>query len=466
MADSTSPLISIVEGYDASASRLRRRGEFTQTGLAPAFSTRIEDVFGQPLTAREVVDRIVEDVKAEGDAAVARYTLAFDNRVLEHTEVPRAAWDTAWEEVGPELREALTVAAERVRQFHERQQRQSWFRPEELGIFGQIVRPLERVGIYTPGGSAALPSSLLMTAIPAKVAGVREVIVSAPPRHGGSVAPTTLAAARVIGVDRIFAIGGAQAIAAMAFGTTTVPHVDKILGPGNIFVALAKQRVFGAVDIDQIAGPTETLLIADQTADIELAAADMLAQAEHDEQASSILVTTAAAFAGEVIMELERQLPLLEREDIARASLRSNGVIAVVDSLDQAIALSNAYAPEHLCLLVERPWDLVPLVEHAGGIFIGEQSPEALGDYTAGPSHVMPTGGTARFSSPVTVADFQKVITVVAGNPSAIEVLGPATMALARAEGLGGHASAIERRLRRSGGTGAPERGAVRQIGD
>lgn len=457
MADSTRPLISVVEGYHASASRLRRRGEFTQTDLAPAFSARIEEVFGQPLTAREVVDRIVEDVRAEGDAAVARYTLAFDNRVLDRSEVPRAAWDTAWEEIGPELRRALTVAADRVRRFHERQLRQSWFQPEELGIFGQIVRPLERVGIYTPGGSAALPSSLLMTAIPAKVAGVREVIVSAPPRHQGSVAPITLAAARVAGVDRVFAVGGAQAIAAMAFGTATIPHVDKVLGPGNIFVALAKRRVFGTVDIDQIAGPTETLLIADHTADVELAAADMLAQAEHDEQASAILVTTTAAFASEVVQELERQLPTLERAEIARTSLKSNGVIAVVDTLDQAIVLSNAYAPEHLCLLVERPWDLVPYVENAGGIFIGEQSPEALGDYTAGPSHVMPTGGTARYSSPVTVADFQKVITVVAGNPAAIEALGSATMALARAEGLGGHASAIERRLHRSASTQAAE---------
>lgn len=453
MADSTRPLISVVEGYHASASRLQRRGEFTQTELAPAFSAAIERVFGQPLTAREVVDRIVEEVKAEGDAAVARYTLAFDHRILDRVEVPRAAWDAAWDEVGPYLREALTVAADRVRQFHERQLRQSWFLPEALGIFGQVVRPLERVGIYTPGGSAALPSSLLMTAIPARVAGVREILVSAPPRHEGNVAPITLAAARVAGVDRVFAVGGAQAIAAMAFGTETIPHVDKILGPGNIFVALAKQRVFGAVDIDQIAGPTETLLIADHSADVELAAADMLAQAEHDEQASAILVTTSAEFANAIIEELERQLPLLEREEIARASLRSNGVIAVVDTLDQAIALSNAYAPEHLCLLVGRPWDLVPLVEHAGGIFIGEQSPEALGDYTAGPSHVMPTGGTARFSSPVTVADFQKVMTVVAGNPLAVEALGTATMALARAEGLGGHAAAIERRLRRSPGT-------------
>lgn len=455
MTDITPSLISVVHGFTAAASRLTRRGEFKQTALPPAFAARIEEVFGERLTAQEVVDRIIEDVRKEGDAAVARYTLAFDHRVPDRVEVPREAWDAAWDGIGSELQEALTIAAGRIRSFHERQLRQSWFQTEELGIFGQIVKPLERVGIYTPGGSASLPSSLLMIAIPAKVAGVTEIVISAPPRHEGHVAPITLAAAKVADVDRVYAIGGAQAIAAMALGTETIARVDKILGPGNIFVALAKQRVFGTVDIDQIAGPTETLLIADDSADVELAAADMLAQSEHDEQASAILLTTSAPFAAKVVEELERQLPVLERTEIALASLRQNGVIGIVDSLDEAITLSNAYAPEHLCLLVERPWDLVPSVRHAGGIFIGEQSPEALGDYTAGPSHVMPTGGTARFSSPVNVGDFVKVISIAAANPTAIETLGPATIALARAEGLGGHAAAIERRLRRLGSRNA-----------
>lgn len=441
--------IPVVHGYHEAAARLRRRGEFIQTELAPAFADRIMEVFGERLTARQVVDRIVDDVKAEGDTAVARYSLAFDDRDSGTAEIPRDHWDTAWDEIGPELRAALTIAADRIQAFHERQLRQSWFHTDDLGIFGQIVRPLERVGIYTPGGSAALPSSLLMTAIPARVAGVRSIVVSAPPRHDGGVAPITLAAARIAGVDRVFAIGGAQAIAAMAFGTATVPQVDKILGPGNIFVALAKQRVFGAVDIDQMAGPTETLLIADHGADVEYVASDMLAQAEHDQQASAILVTTSAPFAANIVEEIGRQLQVLERAGIASASLEQNGLIAVVDSLREAVDLSNAYAPEHLCLLVERPWDLVSHVEHAGGIFIGEQSPEALGDYTAGPSHVMPTGGTARFSSPVNVADFVKFISVLAANSDAIASLGPATIALARAEGLGGHAEAIDRRLRR-----------------
>jgi histidinol dehydrogenase len=263
------------------------------------------------------------------------------------------------------------------------------------------------------------------------------------------VAPIILAAARVAGVDRVFSIGGAQAIAALAFGTETVPHVDKILGPGNVFVATAKQQVYGTVDIDQIAGPTETLLIADESADIELVAADMLAQSEHGTDSSAILVTTSINLANRIEAELERQVETLGRGDIAWKSLATNGAIVIVSNFDEAVSVSNAYAPEHLCLLVQDPWGLVPQVRNAGGIFIGESSPEALGDYTAGPSHVMPTGGTARFSSPVNVSDFQKVISVIAANHRAIDVLGPATVTLANAEGLGGHAAAIERRMRR-----------------
>jgi len=351
--------------------------------------------------------------------------------------------------IEPDLREALQVATGRIRAFHEKQARPTWIEPDALGIFGQVVRPLERVGIYTPGGSAALPSSLLMTAIPARVAGVKEIVIAAPPRHAGEVAPVILAAAQIAGVDRVISVGGAQAIAALAFGTATIPAVDKILGPGNIFVALAKQQVFGAVAIDQIAGPTETLLVADESADLELVAADMLAQSEHGVDSAAILVTTSRALADEIEAELERQAETLERGDIAWESLTTNGAIALVDDLDEAVALANAFAPEHLCLLVRDPWSLVPAVEHAGGIFLGEASPEALGDYTAGPSHVMPTGGTARFSSPVNVADFQKVISVIGANDKALAALGPATVTLAKAEGLGGHAAAIERRLER-----------------
>ena len=440
-------MIPRFDGKEAGLARLTRRGDYAQTALPAHFGARIEEVFGQPMTAPEVVATIIADVRSEGDAAVQRYTRAFDGTAPDRFEVPREEWDAAWEAVGSELQDALTIAAGRIRSFHEKQTRPTWVEPDELGIFGQIVRPLDRIGIYTPGGSAALPSSLLMTAIPARVAGVNEVVVSAPPRHNGGVAPVILAAARVAGVDRVFSIGGAQAIAALAFGTETVPHVDKILGPGNIFVATAKQQVFGVVDIDQLAGPTETLLVADDTAEIELVAADMLAQSEHGIDSSAILVTTSIKLADMIHAEIEKQVESLERGDIARESLTTNGVVVVVDDLVDAIAVANAYAPEHLCLLVQNPWDLVPQVRNAGGIFIGESSPEALGDYTAGPSHVMPTGGTARFSSPVNVSDFQKVISIIAANDRAISALGAATITLARAEGLGGHAAAIERRL-------------------
>lgn len=434
---------------DDARQRLTRRGEQPEPQLPDYIQKGNAEIFGRPMTAHEVVDQVVREVQQEGDTAVRRYTELFDRRALDQIEVPRAEWDRALNRIDPVLRAALELAADRVRDFHERQLRQSWFDSGELGIFGQIVRPLERVGIYTPGGTAALPSSLLMTAIPARAAGVEEIIIATPPTGEHGISDVILAAASIANVDRVFAIGGAQAIAALAFGTESVPQVDKICGPGNIFVALAKQRVSGAVAIDQIAGPTETLVIADDSADLEFVAADMIAQAEHDVLASAILVTTSIDLADALPAEIERQASELERKEIIRSSLTNNGVIAVVDSLDEAINLANAYAPEHLCLLVKDPWALVSKVRNAGGIFVGESSPEALGDYTAGPSHVMPTGGTARFSSPVNIGDFQKVISLAAGNPAAIQALGEATMQIARAEGLDGHAMAIQRRLQR-----------------
>ncbi|MCC6705857.1 MAG: histidinol dehydrogenase, partial [Thermomicrobiales bacterium] len=287
----------------------------------------------------------------------------------------------------------------------------------------------------------------LMTAIPARVAGVEDVIVCSPPGPDGSVAPVILAAAEVAGVDRVFQVGGAQAIAAMAYGAGPIPHVDKIHGPGNIFVVLAKQRVYGTVAIDALPGPTETLIVADASADPVLTAADMLAQAEHDAMASAILITTSHDLAEAVVGELEDQSASLPRGPIARQSLAANGLIAIVPSVADAVDLANTYASEHLCLLLEDPWSAVPMVKHAGGIFVGEHSPEALGDYTAGPSHVMPTGGTARFSSPIHVGDFTKVISVAAVNRETLNELADATMTLARAEGLEGHARAIERRV-------------------
>jgi histidinol dehydrogenase len=424
----------------------RRRG-FEEPELSERMKSGIERVFGSALTADQVVDRILKDVREQGDAAVSSYTAAFDGKAPEQFEVPRDQWQAAADSIDPELLDSLNVAAERIRAFHEKQVRTSWIDFSEGGALGQLVRPLERIGIYTPGGTALYPSTLLMTAIPARVAGVNEIVVCSPPGRDGSVSPLILAAALVAGVDRIFQVGGAQAIGAMAFGTESIPHVDKIYGPGNIFVVLAKQRVYGIVAIDQLPGPTETLIVADDSANPVITAADMIAQAEHDPMASAILITTSMQLANAVTKELETQSSDLPRGGIVRQSLATNGLIAVVPDISAAIELANTYAPEHLCLLIDDPWSVLPLVKHAGGVFLGEHSPEALGDYTAGPSHVMPTGGTARFSSPIHVQEFTKVISVAGVTRETLEKLAPATMRIARAEGLEGHARAIEKRV-------------------
>jgi histidinol dehydrogenase len=449
MQTETAAMPRVIRDVDAARRELTRRRGFEETELSSRMQDGIRRVFGADLTAEQVVDRILSEVRSEGDAAVSRYAAALDGDTDAQFEVPRSAWQDALAGLEPALRDALRLAAEQIAAFHRKQLRTSWVDYSDEGALGQIVRPLDRVGVYAPGGTAIYPSSLLMTAIPARVAGVQEIVVCSPGGPGGAISPLVLAAAEVAGVDRVFRIGGAQAVAAMAFGTASVPHVDKIYGPGNIFVVLAKQRVFGIVAIDQLPGPTETLLVADTSADPELIAADMLAQAEHDPMASAILITTSPGLADAVLEELPRQLATLERAGIAGQSLAANGLVVLVPDVETAIDLANHYAPEHLCLLLRDPWSCVPLVRHAGGIFVGEDSPEALGDYTAGPSHVMPTGGTARFSSPVNVAEFTKVISVVAANRAAVRRLGPATSALARAEGLTGHARAIERRLER-----------------
>ncbi len=431
-------------------SALTRTGSQPEPTLPQHIVDANTEIFGKVLTAHQVVERIISEVRADGDDAIRKYTKLYDGREPGELEVPREEWHAALNRIDPALKSALELAADRIRTFHEKQKNESWFDAGDLGIFGQVIRPLNRVGIYTPGGSAALPSSLLMTAVPARVAGVEDIVIAAPPRGDEGVPDVILAAAAIAGVDRVFAIGGAQAIAAMAHGTESVPAVDKICGPGNIFVTVAKQQVSGTVAIDQIAGPTETLVVADDSADLELVAADMIAQAEHDALASSILVTTSERIANDIAAELNTQAAELPREETIRASLQSNGVVALVDSLEAAIECANAYAPEHMCLLVEDPWALVPLVRNAGGIFVGENSPEALGDYTAGPSHVMPTSGTARFSSPTNVLDFQKIISLAAGNNKAIDELGDATIRIAQAEGLDGHAASIIRRQKRN----------------
>ena len=423
--------------------------DLSQAELSPGMRRGVQAVFGEDLTADQVVTRILDDVRASGDAALRSYTAAIDGVELDDLRVSDDEFAAARARVPEETRAALVFSADRIRSFHERQHIGSWFEPRDEGTLGQIIRPLERVGVYAPGGTAPYPSSLLMTAVPAQVAGVEEIIVCAPPEPDGQVAAVTLVAAEVAGVSAVYKLGGAQAIGAMAYGTETVPKVDKILGPGNIFVVLAKRRVYGEVDIDSLPGPTETLLIADGSADPELTAADLLAQSEHEPMASAILLTTSRELAEAVEDELDSQLEPLSRADIASESLAANGAIIIVPDLEEAFELANDYAPEHLCLLLENPWEHVGKVRHAGGVFLGEYSPEVIGDYTAGPSHVMPTGRTARFSSPVNLLDFVKVISVVGLSVDTLREIGPPAIEIAEAEGFTAHAAAVRRRLDR-----------------
>ena len=438
--------IRILTADEARSSILKRK-PLNEAASSPEIDERNKALFGEALTAEQAVAKIIDDVRENGDDAVRRYARLLDGRAPESFEVPRSEIDEAAASLPSDLLDALETAAGRIRTFHERQSVESWTHWDEEGGTGQIVRPLDRVGVYVPGGGAAYPSSLLMAVVPARVAGVREVVVATPPDRDGTVPPVVLAAAAVAGADAVYRIGGAQAVAAMAHGTGTVPAVDKIVGPGNIFVTLAKRRVFGIVDIDQLAGPTETLLIADETASPDLAAADLLAQAEHDTMASAILITPSSTLALAVQHAVDEQLATLDRADIIRSSLEWNGGIVLVSDLDEAVGLANAYAPEHLCLLVAEPWPLVDRVRHAGGIFVGESASEALGDYVTGPSHIMPTGGSARFHSPLSVRDFLKITSLFAVNEAAQKRLGPAAIRLAKAEGLSAHAMALRRRL-------------------
>jgi histidinol dehydrogenase len=424
-----------------------RRGANADVQLPEPVRRKIRRVFGVELDAQAVVERILADVRDGGDAAVRRYNEAID-RVPPSTPlvVPRDQIELACREVEMDVVAALRFAADRIRAFHEAQLRHAAASFEE-GPFGQRVQALERVGVYVPGTLAVYPSSVLMSAIPARVAGVREVYMVTPAAVDGSVSPLKLAAAKIAGVDGVFRAGGAQGIAALAFGTESVPRVDKVCGPGNIFVTLAKKAVHGLVGIDGFFGPTETVVLADAGADAALCAADLLAQAEHDALASPILVTDSEALAQAVLAEVESQLETLERADIARSALEANGLAVIVDSLEEALALANEYAPEHLCLEVRDASRWAGRVVNAGSVFVGSLSAEAIGDYTAGPSHVMPTGGSARFASSLGVHDFLKVTSVVSLDAAALAELGPAAAAIARAEGLTAHARAIERRL-------------------
>ncbi|UCH87834.1 MAG: histidinol dehydrogenase [Dehalococcoidia bacterium] len=417
--------------------------------LPSAVRREIRRVFGADLDAQAVVDRILADVREGGDAAIQRYNREIDGVQAGadlSLKVSAQEIEGAYAQVDEEVVRALRFAADRIRIYHQKQLDHSLAGFDEGGL-GQVVRPLERVGMYVPGTTAVYPSSVLMTAIPARVAGVAEVYMATPVAADGSISPLKLVAADIAGVDGIFRAGGAQAIAALAFGSETIPRVDKICGPGNIFVALAKKTVHGLVGIDGIFGPTETLVVADDGADPALCAADLLAQAEHDALASPILITTSDGLAEAVMREIEQQLESLERREIADAALEGQGLAIVVGTLEEALALANEYAPEHLSLAVSDGERHLGQVANAGSVFVGGLSAEAVGDYTAGPSHVMPTGGSARFSSALGVHDFLKVISVVSLDETALAELGPAAVVIAGAEGFTAHARAIERRL-------------------
>ena len=397
---------------------------------------------------RAAVAEIINDVRQNGDAALFKYEEKFDRVKLNALEVTPEEREQAAEAVGPEFMALLERAAANIRRFHQRQVREGFILAEEDGrVLGQRVIPLERVGLYVPGGTAAYPSTVLMDTIPARVAGCGTVVMVTPPHRDGTLNPAVLAAAGVAGVDRIFKLGGAQAVAALAFGTEIVPRVDKIVGPGNVYVAEAKRQVFGAVAIDMIAGPSEILIVADGKSNARWLAADLLSQAEHDKMASAVLVTDSAELAQAVSAELEAQIPQLDRADIARVSIDDNGKIILVEDIAQALDISNALAPEHLELCVDEPFAWLGRVRHAGSVFLGRHCPEALGDYYAGPNHTLPTSGTARFSSPLSVDDFVKKSQYTYYTPEAMRRAAPDVAAFARAEGLTGHAKSALARM-------------------
>ncbi len=399
-------------------------------------------------TVTAAVQEILSKVKEYGDTAVREYTMKFDGSVPENAEVPREILDASIEQCDSEFVYALYKAADNIRDFHTRQKQQSWLDAKENGvILGQRIRGLKRVGIYVPGGTAAYPSSVLMNAIPAKIAGVEEIIMVTPPRKDGAANPDILAAAKIAGVDRVFLMGGAQAVAALAYGTETVPQVDKIVGPGNIFVATAKKLLFGTVDIDMIAGPSEILIVADESADPKFLAADLMSQAEHDKLASAILLTTSADVANQTAAELERQMQTLSRREIIERSIDDFGAIIVCANIDEAIDFANELAPEHLEMAVKNPMEYIGRVDNAGSVFLGHFAPEPLGDYFAGPNHVLPTGGTARFFSPLSVDSFVKKSSFIYYTEDALREAKDDIVKLAETEGLTAHANSVKVRF-------------------
>lgn len=395
-----------------------------------------------------IVDEIIADVRAHGDEALRRYAEKFDHAKLEALEVSSEEIDAACARVDRKFMETLALARDNIREFHRHQLHENFVITGKNGaMMGQRYQPIEKVGLYVPGGTASYPSTVLMDSVPAKLAGVQELVMVTPPAPDGSIPDAILAAAKLAGVDRIFKMGGAQAVAALAYGTESVPRVDKIVGPGNVFVATAKRKVFGQVAIDMIAGPSEILVLADDGCNARCVAADMLSQAEHDRLATAVLVTTSQRLADAVADELERQIPLLPRADIARESIDTNGKIILCDDLDEAVCASNAIAPEHLELCVEDPFALLDRIVNAGSVFMGRNVPEALGDYLAGPNHTLPTSGTARFSSPLSVDDFVKKSSFLYYSKDALRDVCGNVALFARMEGLEGHARSIESRF-------------------
>lgn len=394
------------------------------------------------------VTDILNNVKQNGDDAVREYTLKFDGHMPSKFEISREEIDSSPDKCDRDFILALYKAADNIRDFHARQKQQSWLEPKQNGvILGQRIRGLKRVGVYVPGGTAAYPSSVLMNVIPAKIAGVKEIIMVTPPQKDGTANPDILAAAKIAGVDRVFLIGGAQAVAALAYGTQSVPKVDKIVGPGNIFVATAKKLLYGTVDIDMIAGPSEILIVADKSANPKFLAADLMSQAEHDKMASAILLTTSEETANETAKELSRQMQTLERRDIIEQSLNDFGAIIVCKDISEAVDFANELAPEHLELAVENPMEYIGRVDNAGSVFLGHYSPEPLGDYFAGPNHVLPTSGTARFFSPLSVDSFIKKSSFIYYTEPALSEAKDDIIKLAETEGLTAHANSIKVRF-------------------
>ena len=412
---------------------------------------REDEIFSRSSSSKDVsvvVSQILKEVQERGDKALIEYTAKLDGALIDTIEVPRKEIEEAAASMDGEFMRVLEKAAENIRKYHKRQVRNSFVMTEENGVvLGQKIVPVAVAGIYVPGGTAAYPSTVLMDTIPAKIAGCKSVVMVSPPGKDGKINPAVLAAACVAGVDRVFRVGGAQAIAALAYGTETVPKADKIVGPGNIYVAEAKKEVSGIVSIDMIAGPSEILIIADGKSDARIVAADMLSQAEHDKNASAVLITDSQNLAEKVRAELEEQLPLLPRYDIARASIDTNGKIIIVDSISSAIEVSDRIAPEHLEVCVDNPFDYLDKIHNAGSVFLGRNCPEALGDYLAGPNHTLPTSGTARFSSPLSVDDFVKKYQFTYYTASALGAVASDVALFARREGLEAHArSALVRK--------------------